>query len=64
VRIAHKRLLRVASVLCGCLLVVAALAAQQAPDRSQPPRLEPAPALHLPVIQKRQLSNGLSVWIV
>src|SRR5258707_2978989 len=36
----------------------------QAPDRSKPPALGPAPALHLPQIQKRQLSNGLPVWIV
>src|SRR5207244_1667284 len=36
----------------------------QAPDRSKPPALGPAPTLHLPQIQKRQLSNGLPVWIV
>jgi zinc protease len=36
----------------------------QAPDRSKPPALGPAPALKLPQIQKRQLSNGLPVWIV
>ena len=38
--------------------------AQQAPDRSQPPAPGPPPALKLPAIQKRQLSNGLPVWIV
>ena len=36
----------------------------QAPDRSKPPVVGPAPALKLPDIQKRQLSNGLPVWIV
>ena len=36
----------------------------QAPDRSKPPALGPAPAVKLPTIQKRQLSNGLPVWIV
>src|SRR5262245_6004019 len=36
----------------------------QAPDRSKPPTPGPAPALNLPAIQKRQLSNGLPVWIV
>jgi predicted Zn-dependent peptidase len=40
------------------------LSAQQAPDRSHPPEPGPPPALHLPQIQKRQLSNGLPVWIV
>src|SRR5436190_16083145 len=36
----------------------------QAPDRSKLPALGPAPTLKLPQIQKRQLSNGLPVWIV
>ena len=42
----------------------ATLAAQQAPDRSHPPEPGPPPALNLPQIQQRQLSNGLPVWIV
>lgn len=50
------------------LSVVIALASvglvAQAPDRSKPPAVGPAPALKLPQIQKRQLSNGLPVWIV
>jgi zinc protease len=46
-----------------CALAAATLAAQ-APDRSAPPKSGPPPALHLPAIQKRQLSNGLPVWIV
>jgi len=53
---------RLLAVLCGCLLVVT-VAAQQ-PDRSRPPELGPAPALDLPAIQKRTLSNGLPVWVV
>ena len=51
------------------LLLVAALSASvalsaQAPDRGRPPAPGPAPALKLPAIQKRQLANGLPVWIV
>jgi zinc protease len=62
------------------LVIVAALAAaaplvlpasvssmgawQQAPDRSAPPKAGALPALKLPAIQKRTLSNGLPVWIV
>ena len=38
--------------------------AAQAPDRSRAPEPGAPPALKLPVIQKRQLSNGLPVWIV
>ena len=34
------------------------------PDRKQPPPIGPAPALKLPAIQKRKLSNGLAVWLV
>ena len=40
------------------------LAAQQKPDRSKPPATGPAPALKVPPVQKRTLSNGLPVWIV
>src|SRR5947207_15150093 len=40
------------------------LGAQQAPDRTRPPQAGPPPAVHLPTIQKRQLSNGLPVWLV
>lgn len=43
---------------------VAAAAAQQPPDRSVAPKPGPVPALKLPAIQKRTLSNGLPVWIV
>src|SRR5262249_6163460 len=41
-----------------------AVGAQQAPDRSHPPQVGPPPALNLPAIQKRQLSNGVTVWVV
>ena len=48
----------------GILAGTARPAAQQAPDRTTPPPPGPAPALKLPDIQKRTLSNGLPVWIV
>jgi zinc protease len=38
--------------------------AQQAPDRSVAPRPGPVPAVTVPEVQKRTLSNGLPVWIV
>ncbi len=53
----------VAALLAAAFLA-APLAAQQAPDRSKPPALGPAPALTLPPIVKRTLTNGLPVWIV
>ncbi|HEV3141647.1 MAG TPA: pitrilysin family protein, partial [Vicinamibacterales bacterium] len=58
----HPRL-RVA-VLTLAFLGCVTLCAQQKPDRSHPPEIGPAPALHLPAIQKLKLSNGLPVWIV
>ena len=53
---------RVLSVMLA--LCVASVGAQQPPDRSKPPALGPAPALNIPPIQKRALSNGLPVWFV
>jgi predicted Zn-dependent peptidase len=44
--------------------VVVSVSAQQGPDRSRPPVLGTVPALKLPPIQKRTLTNGLPVWIV
>jgi zinc protease len=38
--------------------------AQQPPERSAAPKPGLPPALKLPAIQKRTLSNGLAVWIV
>jgi zinc protease len=43
---------------------VIAQSSQQAPDRSVAPTPGPVPALKVPDIQKRTLSNGLPVWIV
>jgi predicted Zn-dependent peptidase len=57
-----KRMLLI-SLLC-CSALVAFPLAQQRPDRSKPPALGPAPAVKLPPIQKRTLSNGLPVWVV
>jgi zinc protease len=53
--------LRIALAL---IFATATLGAQQAPDRSRPPTAGPAPGLKLPAIEKRQLANGLPVWIV
>jgi predicted Zn-dependent peptidase len=50
--------------LVHVLLAIAITASAQAPDRSQPPPTGPAPPLKLPAIQKRQLSNGVPVWMV
>jgi predicted Zn-dependent peptidase len=48
-----------------CAAIIAPIAAQQqGPDRSKAPALGPAPALKLPPIQKKTLSNGLPVWFV
>jgi predicted Zn-dependent peptidase len=50
-------------VLVTVMIATASLYAQ-APDRSKPPALGPAPALKLPRVEKQQLSNGLPVWVV
>ena len=44
--------------------LVAPIGAAQAPDRSKPPTPGPAPALKVPAIERRTLTNGLRVWIV
>jgi predicted Zn-dependent peptidase len=51
------------AVLTGLVVFTVALGAQ-APDRTRPPQPGPPPVVHLPTIQKRQLSNGLPVWLV
>jgi len=38
--------------------------AAQAPDRTKPPVPGPPPALNVPAIEKRTLTNGLPVWIM
>ena len=55
--------LRHALILLLAAIVATAATAAQGPDRSKPPQAGPAPVLHLPAIQKRQLANGLPVWI-
>jgi zinc protease len=50
--------------LALALLLASVTLAAQGPDRTTPPPVGPAPALKLPDIEKRQLSNGLPVWIV
>jgi predicted Zn-dependent peptidase len=54
--------------MCALLLAAsfggASAPGAQAPDRTKPPQPGPTPVLKLPAIQKRQLSNGLPVWIV
>lgn len=52
------------ALLVLVLLAAAALHAQAPADRSRPPLVGPAPPLSLPEIHKRQLSNGLPVWMV
>jgi predicted Zn-dependent peptidase len=54
---------RAVALVSSLVFVGASLYAQQAPDRSHPPRIGPPPALRLPPIEKRQLRSGLPVWI-
>mgnify|MGYP002629660203 CR=1 FL=1 len=58
----HLRLSLLSLLAAG--VAFGALAHAQAPDRSKPPAIGPAPSLTLPSIQKSALSNGLAVWIV
>jgi zinc protease len=51
------------TVVAASVLATFTVAAQ-APDRSRAPESGPPPTLKLPAIQKRQLSNGLPVWLV
>jgi zinc protease len=55
---------RLAAVLVAAFAAIAGAAPQQAPDRTHPPAVGPAPSLKLPPIDKRTLSNGLPVWVV
>jgi len=50
--------------IAGLAVVCTLGAGAQTPDRSTPPRIGPPPELRLPSIVKRQLPNGLGVWIV
>ncbi len=58
------RYLRAVVAVAALAVSFTGVAAQQPPDRSRAPETGPPPALKLPAIQKRQLSNGLPVWIV
>jgi zinc protease len=58
------RLTTAAAVALACVIAPIAAQQQAGPDRSKPPALGPAPALKLPPIQKKALSNGLPVWFV
>ena len=56
-----------ASVLIALVLALpltSTAPSAQGPDRSKLPVAGPAPSLKLPEVQKRQLSNGLPVWLV
>ncbi len=56
---------RARSVLVALAVTLAAtVGAQQQPDRSAAPKPGPAPDFKPPQVQKRQLSNGLPVWLV
>jgi predicted Zn-dependent peptidase len=54
----------VLGAVCLAAVAVTATPPEQAPDRSKPPAIGPLPALHLPPLEKRTLSNGLQVWIM
>jgi zinc protease len=52
-------------LLVTLAVLAPALAAAQPPaDRSQPPPLGPQARLMLPAVDKRELANGLAVWLV
>ncbi len=55
---------RASFTLAIAALVTVTLGAQQPPDRTHPPQPGPPPPLTLPSIQKRQLGNGLPIWMV
>jgi predicted Zn-dependent peptidase len=51
-------------ILCAVVIALTVGLRAQAPDRGKPPAMGAAPALKLPAIQKRQLSNGVPAWFV
>ncbi|MEO7133115.1 MAG: pitrilysin family protein [Vicinamibacterales bacterium] len=55
---------RMAALVMLLAVIAAFPLAAQAPDRSKPPAIGPAPSLKMPAIQKQKLSNGLNVWVV
>src|SRR5688572_12959957 len=52
------------SILLALVFAAPTSLLAQAPDRSRPPATGPAPALKLPVIHKRKLTNGVPVLLV
>src|SRR5262245_1663549 len=56
--------LRLSTVLLALVAFTLSVAAQQAPDRTAPPTVGPPPQFRPPTIQKRQLTNGIRVWLV
>jgi predicted Zn-dependent peptidase len=59
-----RRVISIVSTLALFIAASLAVFAQQAPDRSHPPAIGPVPAVHVPAVEKRTLSNGLPVWVV
>ena len=56
--------MRFAHLAAIALVFAAAAAAQQLPDRSEPPTLGAPPRLTLPMVQEQALSNGLRVLLL
>ena len=56
--------MRLVVVLMMTVALAATAGARQAPDRSKAPAPGTAPALKIPPIERRTLTNGLRVWIV
>ena len=64
-RLAAAGRVKTSASAAGVVLIAIGISLHaQAPDRSRPPQPGPPPELKLPAIEKRQLSNGLPVWIV
>jgi zinc protease len=57
-------IMRLSPALVIASFAVSVAVSAQAPDRTKPPMPGAPPLLKLPAIQKRQLGNGLPVWIV
>src|SRR5262245_21877372 len=62
-RVAGFRLMK-SFLIFVAAVSIAVSASAQAPDRSKPPAIGPAPSLKLPDITKQKLANGVEVWIV
>ena len=62
-RLTDLRLMKSFLIFAVALFSTVAASAQ-APDRSKPPAIGPAPSLKLPDITRQKLSNGVEVWVV